>query len=525
MERDGFDAEVRSMYWLPSVLDDASDEEKVKTRQTKNATSLPTLRHSRSQNLDWQRTDAQEVHKLSSTALRRSATQDFQNPESSSSAALRRSPSGLHEFSPAALKRSDTQDLQAYEMQPSAALRRSASGSYEFSSTSLRRSTTQDSLNQEMFSSAVLRRSPSGVDELSPVMFRRSPVAAEEFSTSALRLSRSGSLGSLESSEPGSPTKRKTGLWRRLAPSYMFPGSKQSTDNFPSGGAYAFGVRKSRSVSNQASSSLAQNSTSATSASAFLSDLRLTRSSSTCWDQPSSSSAGLGMESDLPDSHVSVPAPLSPPASSFVPMPSFIRSRGELAPVTGWSKAGHAPLDVVGDRSLARQIHHELHEAVPLQKLQELEAAGTLTAIPRNDLGELTSLGSILHAESACSPCAYWFKGICKYGLLCTYCHFVHEGQKCKRLRPSKQARMRLRRKENQANDTGSLDEQDANDDQLLRDSAVNVDVEEGFNAEPRYVTASPVASPHLRQVSSVPDAPVFIEGVDPLFKWSRDSF
>jgi hypothetical protein len=84
---------------------------------------------------------------------------------------------------------------------------------------------------------------------------------------------------------------------------------------------------------------------------------------------------------------------------------------------------------------------------------------------------------------------------------------------------------MRLRRKENQANDTGSLDEQDANDDQLLRDSAVNVDVEEGFNAEPRYVTASPVASPHLRQVSSVPDAPVFIEGVDPLFKWSRDSF
>mmetsp|Transcript_81498 Transcript_81498/g.205085 ORF Transcript_81498/g.205085 Transcript_81498/m.205085 type:complete len:277 (+) Transcript_81498:77-907(+) len=68
-----------------------------------------------------------------------------------------------------------------------------------------------------------------------------------------------------------------------------------------------------------------------------------------------------------------------------------------------------------------------------------------LAQVPRNAEGELTSVGSIGHAEGKCSPCVYWFKGVCARGVTCRQCHFLHEGQKGKRLRPSKHTRQRLR--------------------------------------------------------------------------------
>lgn len=67
-----------------------------------------------------------------------------------------------------------------------------------------------------------------------------------------------------------------------------------------------------------------------------------------------------------------------------------------------------------------------------------------LSSIPKNEFGHLTSMGSCQH-DTSCTPCAYWFKGICKNGLACQSCHFVHDGQRAKRLRPSKLARERYR--------------------------------------------------------------------------------
>lgn len=67
-----------------------------------------------------------------------------------------------------------------------------------------------------------------------------------------------------------------------------------------------------------------------------------------------------------------------------------------------------------------------------------------LSNLPKDEAGRLTSLGSRGHEEGQCKPCAYWFKGLCKNGVACHNCHFVHEGQRPKRLRPSKQARMQL---------------------------------------------------------------------------------
>lgn len=67
-----------------------------------------------------------------------------------------------------------------------------------------------------------------------------------------------------------------------------------------------------------------------------------------------------------------------------------------------------------------------------------------LNNLPKDEAGRLTSLGSVPHEDGHCKPCAYWFKGLCKNGVACHNCHLVHEGQRPKRLRPSKQARMQL---------------------------------------------------------------------------------
>jgi len=81
--------------------------------------------------------------------------------------------------------------------------------------------------------------------------------------------------------------------------------------------------------------------------------------------------------------------------------------------------------------------------AVPI--IMELDKAGLLAQVPRNQAGALTSVGSIGHENGTCRPCAYWFKGICARDIVCMHCHLTHEGQKSKRLRPSKQARARMR--------------------------------------------------------------------------------
>mmetsp|Transcript_11044 Transcript_11044/g.25271 ORF Transcript_11044/g.25271 Transcript_11044/m.25271 type:complete len:227 (+) Transcript_11044:131-811(+) len=58
-----------------------------------------------------------------------------------------------------------------------------------------------------------------------------------------------------------------------------------------------------------------------------------------------------------------------------------------------------------------------------------------------SDLGEAPSIGSLKHPD-ACSPCLFWFRNACTKGESCTFCHFMHEGQKNKRIRPSKKTRL-----------------------------------------------------------------------------------
>lgn len=126
------------------------------------------------------------------------------------------------------------------------------------------------------------------------------------------------------------------------------------------------------------------------------------------------------------------------------------------APALEHTAAPQSPPALQDADLLAEQIHAELEGAMPLDKLQELARTGVLASIPRDEAGELASVGSIRHATNECAPCAYWFKGICKYSVACHYCHYLHPGQKSKRLRPSKQTRMRMRKWEAQKQESGS---------------------------------------------------------------------
>lgn len=97
---------------------------------------------------------------------------------------------------------------------------------------------------------------------------------------------------------------------------------------------------------------------------------------------------------------------------------------------------------------LVEEVHQELGDQVALEDIQELARSGLLEQIPRNTNNEWSSIGSIGHSTGTCTPCNYWFKGICRHGILCKFCHFYHTGQKSKRLRPSKKTRVRIRRQE-----------------------------------------------------------------------------
>eukprot|EP00931_Biecheleriopsis_adriatica_P046095 TRINITY_DN26451_c0_g1_i1.p1 TRINITY_DN26451_c0_g1~~TRINITY_DN26451_c0_g1_i1.p1 ORF type:complete len:290 (-),score=48.83 TRINITY_DN26451_c0_g1_i1:43-912(-) len=82
---------------------------------------------------------------------------------------------------------------------------------------------------------------------------------------------------------------------------------------------------------------------------------------------------------------------------------------------------------------------------LPLEDVLQLEREGVLSRIPRNDEGEITSVGSLLHGDGNCFPCVFWFRGECQKSLKCDYCHFRHPGQKVKRFKPNKKTREMLR--------------------------------------------------------------------------------
>jgi hypothetical protein len=134
------------------------------------------------------------------------------------------------------------------------------------------------------------------------------------------------------------------------------------------------------------------------------------------------------------------------PSATELPLPArsciqssswYIQPREEQVQVHGETvKALRNLTDLVLEGNLRREdlmVHEITAQVYPF--------------IPYDHEGKVTSLGSILHAESACNPCAFFQKDRCHKKDLCLYCHFKHDISKPPSTRKSKQKRMIARNK------------------------------------------------------------------------------
>jgi len=73
--------------------------------------------------------------------------------------------------------------------------------------------------------------------------------------------------------------------------------------------------------------------------------------------------------------------------------------------------------------------------------------------VPRDESGNATSVGSILHEEGTCKPCvfAHSERKECQNGVQCVFCHFAHPPKR--RLRFCKKRRMEMKRLADQEQD------------------------------------------------------------------------
>lgn len=84
---------------------------------------------------------------------------------------------------------------------------------------------------------------------------------------------------------------------------------------------------------------------------------------------------------------------------------------------------------------------------ISIAEIQDFGDIELLKSIPRIKTGELTSVGSLQHAEGNCNPCLFWYRNSCTKGIKCDFCHMKHKGQKSKRIRPGKKVRQLMRSK------------------------------------------------------------------------------
>jgi hypothetical protein len=103
---------------------------------------------------------------------------------------------------------------------------------------------------------------------------------------------------------------------------------------------------------------------------------------------------------------------------------------------------------------LPKEALDALHELTVMQADAQLKREDLMTHkvtaqlypfIPFDDDGNVTSLGSILHSQGMCKPCAFVKKNRCHKKDLCLHCHFEHDIPQSTCSRKSKSRRMRLR--------------------------------------------------------------------------------
>lgn len=114
----------------------------------------------------------------------------------------------------------------------------------------------------------------------------------------------------------------------------------------------------------------------------------------------------------------------------------YLRRFTTMGTVTSGGKVAEKPSVAWTAAAEHAEEAAQLEQDVPLTPEQ-------LAAIPLGPSGELTSVGSIGHAEGLCRPCAFVNnpkREGCKNGIRCGYCHFLHVKKRVPR--PSKHQRM-----------------------------------------------------------------------------------
>lgn len=94
--------------------------------------------------------------------------------------------------------------------------------------------------------------------------------------------------------------------------------------------------------------------------------------------------------------------------------------------------------------------------------------------IPRDELGNLTSVGTIMHLKRKtgtwCKPCLFLAMNVCRKAHLCRFCHIRHDEVQVKKIRPSKRAHARnLKLSSSRRNPAQALDPAEELQDEICR--------------------------------------------------------
>jgi hypothetical protein len=91
-------------------------------------------------------------------------------------------------------------------------------------------------------------------------------------------------------------------------------------------------------------------------------------------------------------------------------------------------------------------VHSEDDLAADLgdQEVSDDELSALMLRMPKGENGELTSVGSIKHADGSCKPCAFFYTQVgCQKNIQCEFCHIQHHRKDRRRLGRQKRGRYR----------------------------------------------------------------------------------
>jgi len=123
----------------------------------------------------------------------------------------------------------------------------------------------------------------------------------------------------------------------------------------------------------------------------------------------------------------------------------FYRDRDDISAISGSGSVTSSSLKIESDiETLHGSQDEDVPEAPPHFIQQELESIQE--TVPRDEDGNLTSKGSLLHDRGTCTPCLFVHRNVgCHNGILCTFCHFPHKRRGKARLCKDKRDRFQRR--------------------------------------------------------------------------------